>query len=240
MIGVGILSYNRFNSIKRLVDSIVRHSDLGSVNIVISDDCSQSQELLDWYSTIPIKVLKNKQRAGIAGNSNRCLKYLEGSEYILLMNDDVQVLSKGWEEFYPAAMKKTGLHHFCYREPGVYGARLGTPTYINNIKLRRVDQKPHGAVLAIDHTVVPRIGYFDECFGIYGVEHVDWSTRVFMSGLQTNGFFDVENSSSYFKLHPDTSAVEDRTTKLFEARKLYAKGNRPTYIESDITYDDSD
>jgi GT2 family glycosyltransferase len=130
-------------------------------------------------------------------------------------------------------MSKTGMHHFCHRQPGVYGAKKGESTATNGVILSVVDDKPHGAILAFDDVAFSKVGYFDEQFGKYGAEHVDWSNRVSNSGLQASGYFDVENSDSYFLVHQEQSSVEDRIAKFKRAKAILdTLGVRSSYVEA--------
>jgi len=235
-IGVGILSYNRPHSLKRLINSILAHTDLNSTTIFISDDNSTDKELLDYLESLKssnIVVINNTARLGVAGNSNRLLRCLSRFPQMLLLNDDVEILSSGWDKFYFRAMTSTGFCHFCHREAGVYGAKQGDVVSIDGVKLSMVDIRPQGAILAMSHVAFGAVGFFDEKFGEYGIEHVDWSTRLSKSGLQSQGYYDVVGSSDYFKVHSDMSMVHDRVKLLNNARDIYDKmPQRPTRIEA--------
>ena len=221
-VGIGILTVDRPKSLRRLFDSIKNYTDLAITDIVVSDDGSTNEtqlRLLAEISNAGITVLRNANRSGVAANSNKLLRHLDKHYWKLLLNDDVEILRQDWNTWYFDAMEKTHMHHFCYRQIGVYGAQAGETVTCNNILLQVVNDKPHGAVLALDRHTIDKIGYFDEKFGEYGIEHVDWSTRVFESGLQEPGFFDVSGSQNFFKIHPDESAVVDRIVKLQAARE---------------------
>jgi GT2 family glycosyltransferase len=226
-IGVGILSYNRLKSLKRCVDSIRANTNLRRTTIFISDDNSSDQLVIRYLKQLEqnneFVIIRNSQRLGIAGNTNRLLRCLERFKHKILLNDDVQVLHRGWETFYASAMEKTGMHHFCCRTPGVYSAKAGRPTTVKDVALNVVADKPHGAVMALDHTAFTKVGFFDENFGIYGMEHVDWSDRVVASKLQKPGYYDVTGSDKYFRIHADRSAVENRIAHLGKARSYKAK-----------------
>lgn len=235
-IGVGILSYNRASSLKRLIGSIVKFTNLKKTTVFISDDGSTEQETIDYLDALSkdknFVILRNPERGGIAVNTNRLLRCLSRFKNCLLLNDDVEVLQPTWEYFYPEVMYKTGMHHLIYRQPGVYGASLGEIVQNDEISLRMNDKKPQGAVLAFTNEMLLRSGHFDESYGLYGMEHVDWSMRAWEFDLQSEGFFDVEGSSSYFKIHDDFSAVEDRADLLKGSKKLFAnresKASAPT------------
>lgn len=234
-IGIGILTYNRPESLRRLINSILKYTDTHHTTIFISDDGSTNPEQLSYLTELEsrgdIIILKNQQQLGVAGNSNRLMHCLSRFPKKILLNDDVEILNAGWENFYFLAMQRTEYHHFCYRQPGVYGAVKGNSTTVKGVTLHVVDNKPHGAVMAFDHIAFSNIGYFDEQFGQYGVEHVDWSTRLSNSRLQPSGFFDVDGSESYFLVHAEHSSVENRVEKLKHAKDvLNVIGSRPIYV----------
>ena len=222
-IGVGILSFNRLDAIKRLVNSIRAHTDLNRTTVFISDE-STDNKVKEYLKTIKdMVVLENKGRLGIAGNTNRLMRCLERFNFKILLNDDIEVMCDGWENIYANAMQGTGIHHFCFRQSGVYGAKDndGIISTINGYKISTIKDKPQGAVIAYDHEAFKKVGYFDEMFGIYGMEHVDWSNRVIMSQIQRPGFHDVLGSDKFYKLHNTKSSVEDRNKHLSASRKKY-------------------
>lgn len=224
-IGVGILSYERPDSLKRLINSIIKYTNLHKTTIFISDDASNNIELSNYLkelsNTNNFVILNNKNRLGVAGNSNRLLRCLSRFKYGIILNDDVEILDAGWEYFYPHAMQLTNMHHFLYRQIGVYNAKDGNIIPKNDINLKRVDDKPHGAVMAFTNDVISTCGYFNESYGIYGMEHVDWSQKVWEMRLQEDGFWDVDGSDKYFKIHDDKSSVIDRGEHLKNARNIF-------------------
>jgi GT2 family glycosyltransferase len=232
-IGIGIMSYERVDTLRRLVDSIIRHTDLRKTTVFISDDGSQNPELLKYLdelaATHNFVILKNKNRLGIAGNSNRLIRCLTRFKYGMILNDDVEILRNDWEYYYVEAMQRTGFHHFLYRQAGVYGAKTGDPVSRGGINLRKVEEKPHGAIMAFTREMLVKCGYFDERYGLYGMEHVDWSQKAWEMGLQDKGFFDVEGSHNFFRIHAEKSAVEERDALLREARSRF-KERSPTRI----------
>lgn len=224
-IGVGILSFNRLDSLKRLINSIREHTDLSKTKVFVSDESTDNnvKKWLDEQSDIIF--INNKERLGIAGNTNRLLQALNRFENILILNDDVEILNDGWENFYFEAMAITGFKHFNYRQIGIYGAdSQGSPKTINGRILYRIDNKPHGAVLAFKHEVIEKIGYFNEEFNDYGMEHVDYSRRVYLAKMQPEGFYDVAGSDKYFLIHAEHSVGSKAS--LPKNRKLYDDNNK--------------
>lgn len=224
-IGIGILSYQRLASLKRLIDSVRKYTNLYKTTVFISDDASTDIELSAYLEELAdsdeFVVIKNSQRLGIAGNSNRLLRCLSRFKYGILINDDMEIQNEGWEHFYVRALEQTGMHHLIFRQPGIYGARKGQPINNKGIILTRVDDKPHGAMLVFTHEMLSKCGFFNESYGIYGMEHVDWSSKVWEFGLQQNGFYDVEGSEQFVMLHGDKSAVDNREQLFKQAKEIW-------------------
>ena len=221
-IGVGILSYNRLHSLRRLVESIRKYTDLTKTTIFISDE-SDDQLVKQYLGTITDMVVVGDTRLGVAGNSNRLLRCLSRFNYKILLNDDVEILNNGWEYFYFDIMKKIGYHHFCMRQPGIYSAgnNDGVVNERQGVHIRTIAEKPQGAIITFDHKAFKTVGFFDEAFGLYGMEHVDWSNRISLSGIQPSGYHDVVGSENYFRTYNEKSSTEGRADLLSEARKIF-------------------
>ena len=184
-----------------------------------SDDAATVAYLDKLAGDLDFVVLRNQERLGVAGNTNRLMRCLSRFNHCLLLNDDAEVLANGWDSFYANGCV-SGIYHFCMRQVGVYGAQAGHEQVVNGQTVSMVNSKPHGAILAYTSDVFKRVGYFDERFGIYGMEHVDWSSRVSASNLQPPGFYDLVGSANFFKINPDESAVVDRIQHLDHGREL--------------------
>jgi GT2 family glycosyltransferase len=229
-IGIGILSFNRLPSLQRLVNSIRKFTDLSRTTVFVSDDGSDNQ-VKEWLShQHDIVAITNRNRIGISGNTNRLLRCLARFKNKILLNDDVEVLASGWERFYTDAMQRSGFHHFCFRQPGLYGAgqKDGAQSRKAGVTINTITEKPHGAVLAFDDLAFEKVGFFDESLDQYGMEHVDWSNRIGLSGIQPPGFHDVAGSDAYFAIHREKSALPQKGRFLRENRARYEslKGNK--------------
>jgi GT2 family glycosyltransferase len=217
-IGVGILSYNRLHCIKRLISSIREHTDLRKTTVFVSDE-STDGETWEWLKEQHDIVAFHNERGGIACNSNRLLRCLKRFSNKIILNDDVKILRSGWDEFYFNAMVKTNHNHFCYMQDGVYTMARPAPGHDGIIT---VGDKPHGAVLAISEDAFQKVGYFDESFGIYGCEHVDYSRRI-ARAYKLNEFYDYSGSDKYFLIHNDDSSDENKSGHFVAAKKVFAK-----------------
>lgn len=233
-IGIGILSYNRKNSLERLIQSIIKYTDLRRTTVFISDDASNDIQTIEYIKQLKLSkkftVLMNDHNIGVAGNSNRLLRCLSRFSHSLLLNDDVEILEKGWEYFYQKATRDTGIQHFQYRQYGIYGAQLGTVQKIGQFDIRVIDDKPHGAILSLTSDMLQTCGYFNNIYGKYGLEHVDWSMKPSEFGLQPKGFYDVEGSSRYFKIHNEETSVGDKEKYLKRAREIFSNRIPKQYI----------
>ncbi len=233
-IGVAILSFNRSQSLGRLLNSVAAYTDLNRTTVFVCDDASDEPGTIELLNRLEqqagIVVVRGQSHAGVAVNMNRAFKCLERFRYKLILNDDVEILRSGWDHFYVDAMESTGFHHFCHRQPGIYGAKTGELVAVRDVKLCVVYDKPQGAIFAFDDIAFSAVGYCDESLGMYGMEHVDWSTRVFDAGLQSNGFYDVSGSDSYFRLHNEPSALLDRIEHFNEAKRRLAARKTTGYV----------
>lgn len=222
-VGVGIMSFNRLPCIQRILESIRQNTDLTRTTIFVSDE-STDGNVKEWLRRqSDIVLIDSNERIGVAGNSNRLLHCLSRFKYKLLLNDDVVVLKPGWDSFYFEKMRQTGFHHFCLRQSGVYGARDtdGAITDLGGCQVQTINDKPQGSVMALDHEAFTRAGFFDEQFGMYGMEHVDLSHRIMMSGIQPAGYHDVCGSEAFFKIDHVDSATPDRAACIQNAKTRF-------------------
>ena len=222
-IGIGILSFNRVGSIRRCLESIYRHTDISKVTVFVSDESTDEQTIAYLKEQKKIVTLFNAHQ-GVAGNSNRLLCCLARFQYKFLLNDDIEVLNPDWCNVYVKALQKTGLHHFCFRQNGILKAdphQEGRVHNINGVDVWSIDSRPQGACLILDQKAFQTVGYFDEGFNPYGMEHVDWSHRVWLSGIQEAGYHDILGSNKYVRLHNEPTATPERAAMLVSARARF-------------------
>ncbi len=218
MIGIGILAYNRPQCLNKLMASIRKYGS-AECRIYISDESVVSSD----GDYTPAEYWWFRNRGGVAVNTNRLLKMLETYEYKILLNDDVEILKEGWQFIYPEAIEKTYIHHFCYNQPELFGAskKEGELQSINGIGVQTMQKRPHGAVIAFDDLIYKQVGLFDESFGQYGYEHVDWTWRCSLTDLQDRGTHDRLDSDQYFRINKTDSADPGSREKLAVALALY-------------------
>jgi GT2 family glycosyltransferase len=218
MVGVGVLSYNRPKSLNRLLDSMFEFG-VDNTKIVVSDESDTKFKL-----NHDVEFVHNK-RVGIAGNTNRLFDLLADYEYKLILNDDVEIKSVGWQWFYFNKMKSSNLHHFVMEpnwKPKNRAKVIGD--------LRKIDAIPCGAILAFDKLAFKTVGYFDVGFGVYGFEHVDWSNRISKSGIQIGGYYDMVGSNKYFDIHNGRSSIKNKDEMRKFSRNRFNKVKDDEYV----------
>lgn len=111
------------------------------------------------------------ERMGIAKAKNQCLERLGDCDYCFLFDDDCFPKQLGWDELYVNCYKHSGCHHLLYNAHiGPYapvGKAFGVEEY--NAEL--------GVLMFMTRHCIDVIGGFDERYGIYGYEHMEYTRR---------------------------------------------------------------
>lgn len=237
-IGVAILSTNRPECTKRLINSIERTTATFGWKIFVMDDSEShiKPKVLSSCNRDWVQYCDTGEKIGVAQNTNRAMKVLEPYDYKIIFNNDVEVRKSNWAFFYPVSMIKTGFHHFCFQQEGLWGA--GTekrPEVIWDTKgctIKTIKSFPQGAILVYDRLAAETVGYFDnDSFKGYGKSHWDWSFRVSDSGIQPEGIHDVVGSNDYFMVHdelcctPTEKRIDDyaRNSKILDELRTKKK-----------------
>lgn len=203
---IAILTYNRVHALKETLLGLTKFCP--DYPIGIFEDCGQRDgtetflkpggpenssaisrpDLLALEYHAPhigkdVSVFLGTTNLGVAGNSNRALKWFFDSEcdHLCLLNDDLHVLGD-FVNFYGKAHHDldVGLlsfcdftHHESYRWMTV------------NSRGYRVKMCPRmtGIMLSLTRPVINRIGYFDARFGKFGQEHCDYMNRARFGGF---------------------------------------------------------
>jgi GT2 family glycosyltransferase len=104
--------------LKNCVESIERLTTYSNYEILIVDNDSVDPETLEYLASTPHKVITFREEFNYSKINNFAVARADG-EYVLLLNDDTEVISGGWLE----AM----LEHAQRTEVGAVGARLLYP-----------------------------------------------------------------------------------------------------------------
>ena len=249
-IGVGILSTDREDSLCRLLQSIYVNSDM-NMDVIVSDDSSKSKsKIKSLVDSFGYKYIDSGTRIGVAKNTNILMNALEDYDIKFILNNDIEILKYGWMDIYVQGIERTGIHHFCFRQLGLWGAckegenskRPDSRIVFDNIEIATIPCEAQGAMLVYDKLVHDTVGYFDsERFISYGKAHEDWSMRVSESGIQAlSGIHDIGNSNEYITVHDEISCTPSKervdrykiNTDIFkQKRKDIAEGRESVYVK---------
>lgn len=108
MLGIGILTYNRIDKLKRAMQEVRRHTS-SPFCLVVADDGSsdQTREYLEADGVARV-VGRNM---GVCWNKNRLLYFLTNvlnCDAVLLLEDDCYPEAKGWERAWVEAIRLHG------------------------------------------------------------------------------------------------------------------------------------
>ena len=236
-VAICILSYNRGNSLSRLIESIRKTVDLDQTVVFISDDCSTDAQTIDILNNInkdpKFVVIFNNTNIGVSGNTNRLLRCAKRFEHIFILNDDVEFIKNGWDQFYIQKATQSNIQHACFRQLGVYGAKASDVKSIvlRGVQVETVYQKPHGAMLYLTNKALKICGFFNEEYKRYGMEHIDWSMKPFEFGLQPHGFIDFTGSNEFIIIHKENSSISDKGEWYRRNKDLFATRKERFYVE---------
>lgn len=182
LVSICILSKNKLEFIKPCMESLVEHTDLNSVEILIGDTGSTDPNVFEFYKTLPQNIRLNKFGFYNFSINNNVLAREALGEYILFLNNDTKV-TQGWLEplIRPFQFERVGIvgPKLLFKDGTIQHAGVEiftTPPY------RYVGWHPHskfpsdypdanilkdmpgvtGACLAIRHDLFNHLGGFDE------------------------------------------------------------------------------
>jgi FkbM family methyltransferase len=184
-LGIAITTFNRWEMVAALVRQIAELTTT-PYDLVISDDGS-TDGTVETLRLMGVTVITGPNR-GIAWNKNRGLYHLLNiarSDVVLLLDDDVRLLQRGWEQAWVEAARLHG--HVNFASPCIkICAGACTPAEPGLVTLIG------GIAIAFTRQVLAEIGYFDVRFGRYGHEHTELTFRAIRAGYggiaaQNNG-----------------------------------------------------
>ncbi len=150
-IGIGITTYNRPECLKECLENIEKHT----------------KPCLDYGVVIYTARDTDEDRRGVAFRKNQCLRFLKDCDYVFLFDDDCFPIKDDWIEFFINSRQE----HLLYLDRKLHG-NYSVNGNINNY------QNCGGVFMFMTKKAIEKAGAFDEKFGIYGFEHVDYSIRI--------------------------------------------------------------
>ena len=123
-VSIIILSWNRKDVLRACVNSVLE-IDYTNYKIIVVDNASTDRSAHELPLSFPsVKFIRNKENLGYAGGNNAGIRYAvkKGTDYILLLNDDVIVDSDFLTELVKVAESDSrigmvGPKTLCFEEP---------------------------------------------------------------------------------------------------------------------------
>lgn len=212
------------NDILVTLDSIAQHC---ASDVLVVDDGSpiEYQEYVrDLCKRRGFRFVGIWNNGGISHSKNLCIsEFLEDRryEYLIMLDDDVKVISDEFESTYTTAMERAGVGILSWNDPEWVGST----------------SEPDGELMASNHTcgccvVVSRecveaTGFYDEMPGKWGLEHIAYYKRAAAKFAKPGVYFDVPNSKDLLLIasHASVFTDEDKVESL-ELNKIYLESQQ--------------
>lgn len=261
-IGVGIITCNRPDYLKSLLDTLVPCKDTINELVVVNDGQPVDVSLFkgEW--------ILNEKNIGVGKSKNKALKHLlnKNCDYIFLIEDDMLILNKDIFNKYIEAHKLSGIHHFNYGPGSPFNRKQDIQFDLHNRHLLKqnsevnpkliIEYSKDIKVALYEHTVamfsfftkevLEKVGLIDEDF--YNAwEHVDHTYRIIKAGYHPPfwWFADLVDSHKLLTEAPgaiDNSSIANKSEQwaknVYGGREIYLKKhghypNQPPYVSKE-------
>lgn len=135
---------------------------------------------------------------GIAKTKNKCIEELlkTDADHFFLADDDIYPLDdKGLYRYV-----NSGHNHLCFTfDKNINGKRISKGVYPKGYINDLIEyNEPCGCLLYISRDIAESNIRFDENFGLWGMEHMDYSLQLHKAGLTDYAFLDISESYKHF------------------------------------------
>lgn len=244
-IGVGIITCNRPDYLKGLLDTLEQCYEIIDELVIVNDG-----EPLDNFNLKKGIWLNNPKNLGVGKSKNRAMQYLldQKCDYIFVIEDDMIILNKDVFTKYIDAYKASGIHHFNYGPGSPFNRKQSIQFDLHNRHLLDQNSEPNpkmildygnSKVSLFEHTVamfsfftreaLEAVGLIDEDF--YNAwEHVDHTYRIIKAGYHPPfwWFADIHDSHNYLTEAPgaiDNSSIANKSEQweknVYGGREIY-------------------
>ncbi|SHE59602.1 glycosyltransferase family 2 protein [Acidocella aminolytica] len=194
-LGIAVTTFNRREMVLELVAKI-RAMTTSPFDLVICDDGSGdgTVEALRERGEVVVSGINR----GIAWNKNRGIYYLLHTcqcDVVLLLDDDVVPVCRGWEQEWIVAANAHG--HVNFVHP-IFHSRVIMGE--NKAENPGMCTMLNGCALVFDRLVLAQIGFMDTRFGRYGHEHTEMTLRAVRAGYGGVFLKAPEGGSHLFKV----------------------------------------
>jgi hypothetical protein len=184
------------------LDSIALHC---ASDVLVVDDGSpiEYQEYVhDLCKHRGFRFMTSEVNGGISHAKNLCLSaFLEDPryEYLIMLDDDVKVVSDEFESTYTTAMERAGVGILSWHDP----AYTGSPAEPNGELV--ASERTCGCCVVASRECAIETGFYEVMPGKWGREHWEYYQRAAVKFGKPNVYFDVPNSHSLIALVSNAS-----------------------------------
>lgn len=211
-IGVGIITYNREDFYKKVLNSIPKHRIDRLVIVNDGDNAYVSNADANF-------VIHNNQQLGVSKTKNKVIKDLidNGCNHIFILEDDIIIKNDNVFEKYIEVANYTGIHHLCFGDVEImkdnkHNLKLSCK-YNNDISID-LYHNPQGGFMYFNSIILKKFGFFDEHY-INAFEHIDIEYNLIKKNLLPPFWYfaDIGNSSEYLESIKDSAKKSTITNK---------------------------
>ncbi|MDR2801138.1 MAG: glycosyltransferase [Desulfovibrio sp.] len=224
-VNITIVTWNRVNLTRLCIDRLLSTKLYNTIiHIIDNGSTDGTHEYLSHLSKIndKVKVFFFNRNYGVSVAANYGWSLTE-SDYYLKIDNDIEILDNNWLE---------NLLNFSERnkEIGMLGYRLlekhkVTPVYLSSGDLFHEFTGCGGGIVSISRNIHNQCGFWNEDYGSYGFEDLDYGNRVLMIGYRT-GYHASANSARHlgYEVDVDTNQEKLKQSSVCDIRrgeKLY-------------------
>lgn len=201
--------YNGYDFVIDCFDSILNHTNLTIHRLILVDDCSTEDSLINFYNTLidkkykklNIVLLQNSQNLGFIGSVNHGMEFDNKNDVILLNSDTV--VTKNWvEKMIQAAYSRNNIGTVTALSNNATLCSIPNQWQDNKIPDGlTVDEyaefvefispceypeipSPVGFCMYIKRECIQKLGYFDTIYGKGYAEENDFGMRLHINGYR--------------------------------------------------------
>jgi O-antigen biosynthesis protein len=258
LVSVVILTRDRPDMLARSADGLLRRTDYPNFELIIVDNGSvqpATRSLLERLARDPRVVVTRDNRAFNYGALNNRAARLAQGDVLLMLNNDVDMITPGWLAELVAQVSRPGVAmagpKLLYPGGFTQNAGLvlgvsgvaddaehlswrGSPGYLGRLQLAREVSALTGACLAVRREVFEAVGGFDELHLAVAFNDVDLCLRVREHGWRVvwTPFAELYHWESATRGPDDTPASRPR----FAAERAYMRRRWGPVLDADPFY----
>jgi len=186
-VSIIIPTKDNLGTIKRCIKSIQKKTNYQNKEIIIVDNASEKKELMDYYKSLPFKILTYSENFNFSKMNNFAVEHSTG-DLLLFLNDDTKILDPFWlDELVSVCLQKDVgavgpkliLSDDTIQHAGMVFLKTGagfhpamrqeknSNVYHNAINVMKDYSAITGACLLTKKEIFKQVGGFDNQFDVY-------------------------------------------------------------------------